>query len=83
MYTFAMCVFCGWGWKDESSLKSVWDKHLWDTKWRCSPEDNGAYIFGSKERGSKLEVQILAIKTEIALEVFASQWKNLRKGQRA
>lgn len=45
-------------------------------------EEREAHTFGSQDWGSKPEVQIVDIKTEKALEVLASQWKNLRNGQR-
>lgn len=41
-------------------------------------EEREAHTFGSQDWGSKPEVQIVDIKTEKALEVLASQWKNLR-----
>lgn len=45
-------------------------------------EEREAHTFGSQDWGSKPEVQIADIKTEKALEVLASQWKNLRNSQR-
>lgn len=45
-------------------------------------EEREAHTFGSQDWGSKPEVQIVDIKTEKALEVLASQWENLRNGQR-
>lgn len=45
----------------------VWAKCPWDTQ-LCPPEDNGAHLFGSQERVSKLEAKILEIKTKKALK---------------
>lgn len=41
-------------------------------------EEREAHPFGSQDWGAKPEVQIVDIKTEKALGVLASQWKNLR-----